>query len=89
MRLPLEIEVGPYLYDHQLEGQCVFPAAEALIVLARIVQSHFPQARMGRLLKARFPRFLQVPAERRTMSVFVEVESSDQGGLAARMTTSP
>jgi hypothetical protein len=88
MRLPLEFEVGRYVYDHQLEGQCVLPAVEALIILAGIVQSHFPQSRMNCLLKARFPRFLQVPAERRALSVFVEVENTDQSGLAARMMTS-
>lgn len=87
MRHLLEIEMGRYLYDHQLEGQCVFPAVEALIVLARIVQSNFPQARMGCLLKARFPRFLQVSSERGTLSVFVEVEHTDHGSLAARMMT--
>jgi polyketide synthase-like dehydratase family protein len=88
MRHPLEIEVRPYIYDHQVEGRCVFPAVEALIVLARNVQSIFPQARTDCLLKVRFSRFLQVSSERGTLSVFVDVEKTDQGGLAARMMTS-
>lgn len=88
MRTSLEIEVGLYLHDHQLEGQCVFPAVEALIVLARIVQSNFSQARVDCLLKARFSRFLNVYPEKRTLSITVEVENTDQGGLAARLMTS-
>ncbi len=42
MRYPLEIEVGDYIYDHHFEDRCVLPAVEALIILAKVVQSHFP-----------------------------------------------
>ena len=52
------------------KDRCVFPAVEALIVLARNVQSIFPQARTDCLLKARFPRFLQVSSERRDLVGF-------------------
>lgn len=88
MRYPWEVEINRYLFDHHLEGTCLFPAVEALITLAQVVHLHFPKAPMGCLTSARFPRFLVVPLEKRHLSATVEVEHSDQGGIVAKLLTS-
>ena len=44
-RLPLDIEVFPCLVDHRFEGKAVFPAVEAMQVLAAAVQKAVPPGR--------------------------------------------
>jgi hypothetical protein len=88
MRYPLEIEVGDYLQDHHFEGRCVFPAAETLKVLAKVVQAHFSHVDMGGLNKARFPHFLIIPPEVRQLSVLVEVGNISERSVSALLLTS-
>jgi hypothetical protein len=88
MRYPLEINIPPYLFDHQLEGRCLFPAGEALNTLATAVHLYFPQAEMSYLSKACFPRFLVVPPESLQVSVLVDIENNEEGPIAARLLTS-
>lgn len=88
MRYPWEIEINRYLFDHHLEGRCLFPAVEALITLARVARLHFPQAIMRCLTRARFPRFLVVPPEGRQVSVLVDIEDSQPGRITATLLTS-
>jgi hypothetical protein len=38
VRLPLLIDAAPYLQDHRFEGKAVFPAVEAMRVLAQAVK---------------------------------------------------
>jgi hypothetical protein len=42
IRLPLKIQVPPYLMDHQFEGRAVLPAVEAMEILAASTLAHFP-----------------------------------------------
>lgn len=88
MRYSLEIEIGDYLWDHHFQGRCVLPAVEALIILAKVVQTHFSNLEMGCLNKARFPRFLIIPPDVRQLSVLVEVDNISDGGVSARLMTS-
>jgi hypothetical protein len=88
MRYPLEIEVGDFIYDHHFEGRCVFPAVEALIILTKVVQAHFPNVDIRSLNKARFPRFLIIPPETHHLSVIVEVDNTPTGDISALLMTS-
>ncbi|MHB8842595.1 MAG: polyketide synthase dehydratase domain-containing protein [Candidatus Aquicultor sp.] len=88
MRYPLEIEVDDYLFGHHFEGRCVLPAVEALIILAKAVQTHFPNMDMGCLNKARFPRFLIIPPEMRHLPVIIELDRTPNGGISALLMTS-
>jgi hypothetical protein len=88
MRYSLEIEVGDYIYDHHFEGRCVLPAVEALIILAKAVQTHFHNVDLRCLNKARFPRFLIIPPEVRQLPVLVEVEDIPDRGISALLMTS-
>ncbi len=84
----LEIEIGKYLHDHHFEGRCVFPAVEALKVLAQIVQNHFPKGDLRCLNKARFPRFLTIPPEMQKLPVIVEIDNTLDRGISAWLMTS-
>ncbi|MBA4393695.1 MAG: hypothetical protein C0407_09105 [Desulfobacca sp.] len=88
MRYPLEINIPPHLFDHHLEGRCLFPAVEALITLARVVREHFPLAKTDCQIKARFPRFLTIPPESRQISALVDIEPSEKSPIAAKLLTS-
>ena len=79
MRTPWPIEINPYLFDHQMEGRCLFPAVEALITLAAAVNRNFPQADMRCLTRARFPRFLVIPPETRQVTALVDFEQGSSG----------
>jgi hypothetical protein len=88
MRCSLEIEIGGYLYDHHFEGRCVLPAVEALIVLAKIVEDHFPDVPLLRLSKALFPRFLVIPPDGHHLPAIVETDHSPEGSVLATLMTS-
>jgi hypothetical protein len=88
MRYPLEIEIGDYLFDHHFEDRCLLPAVEALNILAKVVQSHFPRVDLRGLNKSRFPRFLVIPPETHHLPVLVEVDREADGGISALLMTS-
>lgn len=85
--MPLTIKISPYLYDHQLAGRAVFPAAEILIELARAVKINFPQTEINNLTDAFFPRFLSVPAEAKNISVSVRMREVRDGVIEASLCT--
>lgn len=88
MRYSLEIEIGGYLFDHHFEGRCVLPAVEALIILAKVVQAHFPNINIHCLNAALFHRFLIIPQEAHHLPALVEVDHTTNGGISARLMTS-
>ncbi len=85
---PWAIKIYPYLYDHHLEGKAVFPAAEALIELARAVKINFPQAAVNNLRGAVFSRFLSIPEEVKVMAASVNIEIDEANEIAAALFTS-
>lgn len=88
IRQPWAIKIYPHLYDHHLEGKAVFPAAEALIELARAVKINFPQAAVNSLRDADFPRFLSIPEEAKVMAASVNIEIDEANEIAAALFTS-
>jgi hypothetical protein len=87
-RYPWNIEVYPYLQDHHFEGKVILPAAELLIVLAKVVKINVPPINVSYLHKARFSRFLSILPDTRRLEVFVDIETSDDGVLVASLLTS-
>ena len=87
MRTPWPIEINPYLFDHRMEGRCLFPAVEALITLSAAVNRNFPQADMGCLAMARFPRFLVIPPETRRVTALVDFEQDQADRVSAKLLT--
>jgi hypothetical protein len=86
-RYPLQLKVHPYLYDHHLEGKAIFPAVEALIALAKIAKLYFPKINTNCLHNARFPRFLIIEREVKSLSAFVDLVDCGAGVIAAALTT--
>ena len=87
-RCSWKIKIEPYLYDHHLEGNAVFPAAEAITELAKVVKNYFPQASVDNLTNASFPRFLPVPENVEEVAVAVRMEKSSETGIAASLLSS-
>lgn len=87
-RCSWKIKIKPYLYDHHLEGNAVFPAAEAAIELAKVVKINFPHASISSLNDASFPRFLPIPENVDEIAVFVKMEKSDEAGITASLLSS-
>ncbi len=88
MRQPWAIEIYPYFFDHHLEGKAVYPAAEALISLAKAVKNNFPQAAINSMSDAYFPRFLSIPAGAMTLAVSVQIEEAGAGEIDAALVSS-
>lgn len=72
--------------DHFFEGKAVFPAVEALITLARAVQSLYPEASLLHLACAQFPRMLVINPAVDQQDVQIEIETSADG-ISASLTT--
>jgi len=88
IRYPWNIEVSPYLHDHHFEGKIVLPAVEVLIVLSNVVKINFPKINVSCLYKAHFSRFLLISPDARRLEVFVDIETTDDGGIIASLLTS-
>ncbi len=76
------------MWDHHFEGKVILPAVEALIILANVVKLNFPQTNINCLLKARFSRFLLIEPETKRQAVFVDIDNTDEGNIAAALLTS-
>ena len=85
IRHPWAIEIYPYLYDHHLDDKAVYPAAEALIELAKAVKINFPQAAINSLTDAYFTRFLPIPADTKVLAASVEIDASGERSIAASL----
>ena len=85
---PWAIEIHSYLYDHHLDGKTIYPAAEALITLAKAVKVNFPQAEINSMTDAYFPRFLAIPAKTKVLEASVDIETGSERGITARLLSS-
>jgi len=56
-RLPLAIEIRPYLGDHRFDGRAVFPAVEAMQLLARSCRSFRADIDTSTITGAAFHKF--------------------------------
>jgi len=86
-RYPLEIKAYPYLQDHYFEGQAIFPAVEALIVMAKVAAANYPQVNVCNQKQARFPRFLSINPQEQVKKVFTDIEESTYGSLRVTIST--
>ncbi len=85
-RIPVTVPIQPHLADHRFEGRAVFPAVEALQLMAGLVSQRHPHVPVCTSSDARFLRFLPVPVEAATFEAIVELEPVD-GGVTARLLT--
>lgn len=88
-RFPITLATPPYIQDHAIEGKVVYPAVEALITLARAVQSRHPQAIFNVLTGAQFPKMLAIPSAGEPQDAQIEIESSESEIRASLLTSMP
>lgn len=86
-RYPVEIKAYPYLQDHYFEGQAIFPAVEALIVMATVALANFPQVNVCHQRRARFPRFLSIDPQEQIKKVSADITEAADGSLSVAICT--
>lgn len=87
VRLPLKIQVLPYLMDHQFEGKAVLPAVEALQLLAASTSGYLPDIGIDTILDARFDKFLYINPRVALIDAFNEIEVNEDGSVISRLIT--
>ena len=86
-RQALNFPVFPCLRDHRFLGKAVFPAVEAMQVLAASTRKAFPDLDVRSVSEARFDKFLFIPPEAETISAVIELRQLPDGRIEARLIT--
>jgi hypothetical protein len=95
IRLPLKIELYPYLLDHRFEGKAVLPAVEAMQVLAASTQNHLPKTDLRYMQKARFDKFFYIEPDNtpntrpstKIMEAFNEITVNETDDICVKLIT--
>jgi 3-hydroxymyristoyl/3-hydroxydecanoyl-(acyl carrier protein) dehydratase len=85
--LPINITVSPYLQDHRFEGNAVFPAVEALQVLAQAVKEFAPLTDITAITEVRFDKFLLIPPDSKNIDALCSITPYENGDLTAVLQT--
>jgi phosphopantetheinyl transferase len=75
-RIPIHIGIADYLRDHVFRGRTVYPAVEAMRVLAKSTLERFPGADVRFMENADFARFMEISPGSASVEAFNEVETS-------------
>ena len=86
-RLPVGIAVFPYLQDHRFEGNAVFPAVEAMLVLAQSVKEFVPETDITAITDTTFDKFLFIPPDTKKIDALCSITSFENGDITAVLQT--
>lgn len=86
-RIPVTIPVPDYLRDHVFRGQAVFPAVEAMQLLARAAGAAGAGTGPVTIHDASFQKFLVIEPGTSSIDAFVEIEPLQGGDITARLIT--
>ena len=88
-RLQVAIDLHPYLLDHHFDGKPVFPAVEAMQLLAATTREYLPLIDPLRICRATFDKFLYLEqiSDQTVSGIFNDIEIDDKGQVAARLVT--
>jgi len=86
-QFPLEIRLHPYLMDHRFEGNAVFPAVEAMQILAASTKSHFPEINTNIILDASFDKFFFLKEGQSIIEGFNEIRVHQNRSIESRLVT--
>ncbi|MEA3434829.1 MAG: polyketide synthase dehydratase domain-containing protein, partial [Thermodesulfobacteriota bacterium] len=90
-RLPLDIEIYPYLLDHRFEGKAVLPAVEAMQLLAVSTQKHLPDTDIQYIENAKFDKFFYIEPyttpDTNIVEAFNEIAVSENGVITTKLIT--
>jgi hypothetical protein len=87
VRLPVQIQVHPYLLDHRFEGKVVLPAVETMQLLANTVKSFRPLTAITGMADAHFNKFLYIEAGITQVAAFCDMTIFENGDLGATLVT--
>jgi len=87
VRLPVNIQVHPYLLDHCFEGKAVFPAVEAMQVLARSVKKFAPETDITVIKDTTFEKFLFIPPDTTQIDALCSITPFESGDISAVLQT--
>ena len=87
VRLPVKIHVFPYLLDHRFEGNAVFPAVEAMQILAQSVKDSAPQTDITAITDAAFDKFLYIPPTTDKINALCSITHFENGDVTAVLQT--
>ncbi len=85
-RIPIPIGIAEYLRDHVFRGRTVYPAVEAMRLLAGSALARVPGMEVRFIENADFPRFLEIPPEASSVEAFSEIGTSGRA-LSAKLLT--
>ncbi|MBL6967661.1 MAG: polyketide synthase dehydratase domain-containing protein [Desulfobacteraceae bacterium] len=87
VKLPIEIKTDSYLLDHCFQGKAVFPAVEAMQVLASSTQTYLPHVDVALITDARFDKFLRIGATTGSLEAYNEIEVYEDGRISSKLVT--
>jgi hypothetical protein len=87
VRLPVNIQVHRYLLDHCFEGKVVFPAVEAMQVLAQSVKEFAPETDITALKDITFDKFLFIPPDTSKIDALCSITPFESGDITAVLYT--
>jgi len=87
IRLPVDITVFPYLQDHRFEGNAVYPAVEAMQVLAQAVKEVAPETDITASKDTAFDKFLLIPPGTKKMDALCCITPFENGDITAVLQT--
>ncbi len=87
VRLPLKIAIHPYYRDHRIGKQAVFPAVEAMSLLANAVKRFRPQRDISRIARARFEKLLPIPTDSRHIEAVCDLRTLENHDLTTGLLT--
>lgn len=87
VRRPINIAVFPYMQDHRFEGRAVFPAVEAMQVLAQAVKEFAPQTDITAITEVRFDKFLLIPPDFKNIDALCSITPLENGDISAVLQT--
>jgi hypothetical protein len=87
VRVPVDIPIHPYLFDHRFEGKAVFPAVESMQVLAKSIKGLAPDMDVACMTHAQFEKFLYIQPGTGRVAAFSDMVIHDNGDITARLLT--
>jgi hypothetical protein len=87
IRLPINIEVFPYLRDHVFGKNAVFPAVESMQLLVKAFHGLHADIDDRLLSHAVFEKFLVLDPQEESIEAWVEFQKIQDGGMIARLVT--
>ena len=87
VRLPVNIKVHPFLLDHCFENKVVFPAVEAMQVLAQSVKEFAPQTDITAITDTTFEKFLFIPPDTKKIDALCSLTPFENGDISAVLQT--